>query len=148
MLIQSIIERDGGTHVTIGEGDDAREYHFKPDSKHGGAHVCEVDNKRDIQRFLSITEGYRIPGDDKKQSKPAPAQTQDTGDNNVMSDDEVLAFAKFEMGIENPEDKNELADYALETYSLEVRKNKKPVNIIRDIIEYAEFVKQAEGGDE
>ena len=56
MLIESKIRRKNGTTVTIGKD----EYHFAPGDD--GLHVCEVENPKHIQRFLSITEGYRIPG--------------------------------------------------------------------------------------
>lgn len=56
MLIESKIRRKNGTTVTIGKD----EYHFAPGDD--GLHVCEVQNPKHIQRFLSITEGYRIPG--------------------------------------------------------------------------------------
>lgn len=38
---------------------DAINYHFKPEGA-DPRHVCEVTDNDHIQRFLSITEGYRI----------------------------------------------------------------------------------------
>lgn len=58
MLIESKIIRPGGSHVSI----DKTEYHFAPDKD--GKHVCEVADKRHIQRFLSIPEGFKIAGAD------------------------------------------------------------------------------------
>ena len=58
MLIESKIIRPGGSHVSI----DKTEYHFAPDKD--GKHVCEVADKRHIQRFLSIPEGFKISGAD------------------------------------------------------------------------------------
>ena len=58
MLIESKIIRPGGSHVSI----DKAEYHFAPDKD--GKHVCEVADKRHIQRFLSIAEGFKIVGAD------------------------------------------------------------------------------------
>lgn len=49
--IQCLLERQGGTQVTIGETD----YHFKPDEV--GAHVCNVDDE-DVEAFLNVPEAY------------------------------------------------------------------------------------------
>lgn len=54
MLIESIIRRKDGTGITFNDGS---AYHFAPDAQ--GRHVCHVENQAHIQRFLSITEGYR-----------------------------------------------------------------------------------------
>lgn len=53
MQIESLIKRKDGTEVDIGDDN----YHFKPDAM--GRHVCEVTDESHIERFLSITEGYR-----------------------------------------------------------------------------------------
>lgn len=53
MLIESIIQRDGGTIVEI---HDAR-YHFKPGDD--GCHVAEVADANHAELLLSIREGYR-----------------------------------------------------------------------------------------
>ena len=53
MKIESIIKRDGGTRVHIGQ----KEYHFKPDAE--GRHVAEVEDDEHAERLLSIEEGYR-----------------------------------------------------------------------------------------
>ena len=55
MLIECILKRDGGTKVDLG----GTTYHFSPDSE--GRHVAMVADPDHIGRFLSITEGYRIP---------------------------------------------------------------------------------------
>jgi hypothetical protein len=52
MIIESLIKREGGTEVIIGDD----KYLFEPNED--GAHVSEVDNKEHIERFLSITEGF------------------------------------------------------------------------------------------
>lgn len=53
MKIESIIRRAAGTTVTLGE----ITYRFKagPDGKH----VCEVKEEANIDRLLSIKEGFR-----------------------------------------------------------------------------------------
>lgn len=60
MLIESLIRRKMGTQVDML----GIRYHFQPlDSTDAeSAHVCEVGNKRAIQRFLAITEGFCIAG--------------------------------------------------------------------------------------
>lgn len=58
--IESIIRRKGGTKVTLG----GTTYHFTPDDE--GRHVAEVSKNAHIQRFLSITEGFRLLGDDEE----------------------------------------------------------------------------------
>lgn len=55
MLIECILKRDGGSKVDLGD----TTYHFAPDSE--GRHVAMVADPDHIGRFLSITEGYRIP---------------------------------------------------------------------------------------
>lgn len=54
MQIECTLIRNGGTHAEI----DGTDYHFAPQDD--GAHVCEVENPEHAQRFLSITEAYRI----------------------------------------------------------------------------------------
>lgn len=53
MKIESIIKRDGGTKVVLGE----TEYHFIPGDD--GRHVCSVEDEAHVDRLLSISEGYR-----------------------------------------------------------------------------------------
>ena len=55
MLIECILKRDGGSKVDLGDNT----YHFAPDSE--GRHVAMVADPDHIGRFLSISEGYRIP---------------------------------------------------------------------------------------
>lgn len=52
MKVHCILNRDGGTQVTLGE----TEYDFQPDDN--GCQVAEVTDKAHIERFLSIPEGY------------------------------------------------------------------------------------------
>lgn len=56
MKIESIIRRKDGTKVQMGD----MKYHFKP-SANDPRHLEEVTNTVHIARFLSITEGYRVP---------------------------------------------------------------------------------------
>jgi hypothetical protein len=61
--IESKIKREGGTHVPMG----ATTYHFAPLAD--GAHVATVENEQHQDRFLSISEGFRVYRGD---LKPAP----------------------------------------------------------------------------
>lgn len=54
MLIESIIQREGGTTIEL----DKATYRFAPNE--AGAHVCEVKEGKHIGRLLSITEGFRL----------------------------------------------------------------------------------------
>lgn len=54
MEIESKIKREGGTKVLMGKTN----YHFAPNTD--GAHVATVENEEHQDRFLSITEGYRL----------------------------------------------------------------------------------------
>lgn len=54
MDIESKIKREGGTIVDMGTA----KYHFAP--REDGAHVANVQDEAHADRFLSITEGYRL----------------------------------------------------------------------------------------
>lgn len=78
MKIESKIKRKAGTKVDI----DGVDYHFKPQAD--GAHVCEVSDKKHIQRFLSITEGYQIYDPDGDVKKPAKESKENPGNEVVL----------------------------------------------------------------
>ena len=64
MLIKSLIKRENGSKIQFGqEGEPVTEYHFTSKTKDGD-HVCEVTDKKHIQQFLSIQEGYEIADDE------------------------------------------------------------------------------------
>lgn len=54
MQIESKIKRQGGSHIPMGDVT----YHFAP--QEDGAHVATVDNEAHQDRFLSITDGFRL----------------------------------------------------------------------------------------
>ncbi|MFG1462130.1 SGNH/GDSL hydrolase family protein [Xanthobacter sp. DSM 24535] len=56
MLIESIIQREGGTPVDL----HGRRYHFCPDAS--GRHVAAVEESDDIAAFLAIAGGFRVAG--------------------------------------------------------------------------------------
>lgn len=63
MHIECKIQRAGGTHVDMGDA----QYHFAPQPD--GAHVALVESERHQDRFLSISEGYRLY---RGEHQPAP----------------------------------------------------------------------------
>lgn len=66
MLVESILKRQGGTHVEMRDG---AKYHFKDDGT--GRHVAIVSNSEHLGRFLSITEGFRLVTDSSGSVAPA-----------------------------------------------------------------------------
>ncbi|CAB4134886.1 hypothetical protein UFOVP275_29 [uncultured Caudovirales phage] len=54
MKIQCIIERKGGSKIELS----GIEYHFEP--LEDGCHVAEVENEEHADRFLAISEGYKV----------------------------------------------------------------------------------------
>jgi hypothetical protein len=74
MKIESIIRRKDGTKVEMGD----MKYHFKP-SENDPRHLEEVTNTIHIARFLSITEGYRVPVGEAVPELPAAPVAQDAG---------------------------------------------------------------------
>ena len=76
MLIKSLIKRENGSKIQFGqEGEPVTEYHFTSKTKDGD-HVCEVTDKKHIQQFLSIQEGYEI-ADDEPVSKTKKSDKKD-----------------------------------------------------------------------
>lgn len=72
MLIESLIRRIGGTHVTL----NANKYHFRPENSKTSEqdvtvpHVCDVKEKKDMARFLSIPEGFAVADRDPDEQVP------------------------------------------------------------------------------
>jgi len=147
MLIQCTIERVNGTSVTIGKGKSARNYHFTPDKD--GMHVCEVKDKNDIARFLSIKESYCIPGaepepedEDNENNNESPEGSDDDGFDekplDKWTDAELSAHAVTTFGINDADDKDELVEFACEMLNLDsLKKTMKAPTMIRTMIESA-----------
>lgn len=66
MQIECKLQRDGGTKVDMG----TTLYHFAP--LPDGAHVAEVTIEQHIDRFLSISEAYRLYRADRAPEAEAP----------------------------------------------------------------------------
>lgn len=121
MKIECKLKRDGGTEAEI----DGIVYHFAP--LPDGAHVAEVLIERHQDRFLSISEAYRLYRG-KEEAAPAPAAvapadiaiallgssqhpaTFDIGGKTLQLA-EVVALAHIDSGL-SAEDWNELSDEA------------------------------------
>jgi hypothetical protein len=70
MNIECKIKREGGTHVDI----DNTKYHFAPLAD--GAHVAAVASEAHQDRFLGITDAYRVyRGSEKPKAAPKAAAT-------------------------------------------------------------------------
>lgn len=86
MQIECKIKREGGSTIELY----GKKYEFLPDELN--RHVCEVEDKKAIQRLLSIPEGYRIVGDDDDETEYP--QDVDTSGNTLapgsLTDDIVL----------------------------------------------------------
>jgi hypothetical protein len=72
MFIECILRRDPPAVVTLG----TTAYQFKPDSQ--GRHVCEVEDNAHLARLLSISEAYRLPGDEPIPQALIPAIVEHT----------------------------------------------------------------------
>lgn len=62
MKIECILRRDPPTVVVLGNMSGQVQYKFLPDEQ--GRHVCEVNDPAHLARLLSISEAYRLPGDE------------------------------------------------------------------------------------
>jgi hypothetical protein len=62
MKIECILRRNPPTTVILGSLAGDKHYKFQPDEL--GRHVCEVEDAQHIARLLSISEAYRLPGDE------------------------------------------------------------------------------------
>lgn len=100
MLIRCKIERDNGipvnngsasrpgTRVTFGAKHEVA-YDFAP-NKHGH-HVCDVENKEHVAKFLSIPEGYEVYEAPKEAPKKAADEEAEPSPYDSMSKEDMLA---------------------------------------------------------
>lgn len=73
MQIESTIKRPGGSKIDLG----GTTYHFQPKSKEEGEpHVCEVTERKHIERFLEIKEAYRTVSAGNVPVKPSGAPNE------------------------------------------------------------------------
>ena len=78
-LVESLIQRKGGTEITFGHGHHKQvKYKFQPAlTLPDVPHVCIVDHDEHRQRLLEIKEGFRLyntqdTDDDRDQDDPPP----------------------------------------------------------------------------
>jgi len=138
MLIELTIKRPQGSSSTM----DGELYEFLPNN--AGDHVCEVTNESHIKRFLYIG-AYRAydvvdKAIDIAKAEGATPVVVDYKDepallSDGMSDDEMQKYAIDVLGIDNPEDKEEIAEYAIEMLSLKLNKSKKAINMLKEVID-------------
>lgn len=116
MFIECILRRDPPAVVTLG----ATAYQFKPDSQ--GRHVCDVEDNAHLARLLSISEAYRLPGDEPipqdlipaivEHTLPTAAATLAPVDENEVKGSTVHP-ATFDLGGVLPVDLADVVDHAL-----------------------------------
>jgi hypothetical protein len=156
-MIECLIRRPHGTVVTLGE--DENEYHFQPNEH--GAHVCAVEDSDHAQRLLSIREAYALyepgakPGKIKKPAIEEPVdegfdvqdELVDATDPDETDDLEVEALADpiaasnraiqrwaDNRGL-NHRSKTAVADYAMNTFGMELDKSKTALLMTRELIQ-------------
>lgn len=121
MFIECILRRDPPAVVTLG----TTAYQFKPDSQ--GRHVCDVEDNAHLARLLSISEAYRLPGDEPipqalipaivEHSLPTSAATLAPVDENLIKGSAVHP-ATFDLGGLEPTDLDDVVAHALEMSGL------------------------------
>lgn len=164
--IECLIQRKGGTVVTLGE--DEIEYHFKPNAH--GAHVCEVDDDDHAQRFLSIREAYALYEAGKKAGKPPKKVIEEPKDEGFDVQEELVDATDPEDELEaqaladpiaatnravqrwadnrgiNHRSKTAVADYAMNTFGMQLDKSKTALLMTRELIQLeAAAIEEAEG---
>jgi hypothetical protein len=121
MKIECILRRDPPAVVTLG----VTAYQFQPDEQ--GRHVCDVEDSAHLARLLSISEAYRLPGDEPipqalipaivEHTLPTAAATLAPVDENLIKGSSVHP-ATFDLGAESPFELDDVVAYALELSGL------------------------------
>lgn len=89
MKIESIIQRPGGSVISIGE----ETYHFQP-TKEDERHQAEVTVESHIARFLGITEGFReLDGEPREESEIKTSQVH--ASIFTLADDSTITLAEL-----------------------------------------------------
>lgn len=142
MQIESIIKRPRGTFVNI----EGTRYAFVPETE-GGPHVAEVENPRHIERFLSITEGYRVfvSDDTTPATTPAPQEpvVQEPVVQKAATDDQTPANTATVNIPDIPLDQMTLTDLQA-VYRAELEKSPHPRTGIPRLIEEIEAHRAAQ----
>lgn len=74
MLIECLIKRAGGTHVTL----EGKPYHFAP-TQTDDRHLADVLIQAHAERFLAISEGYRYAGEAAEEQQQGQQEQQGSG---------------------------------------------------------------------
>lgn len=121
MKIECILRRDPPATVVLG----TTAYKFKPDEL--GRHVCEVEDNAHLARLLSISEAYRLPGDEPvpqelipaivEQTLPTAAATLAPVDENLIKGSTVHP-ATFDLGHDEPVELADVVAHALDMSTL------------------------------
>jgi len=116
MKIECILRRDPPAVVTLG----STAYQFQPDEQ--GRHVCDVEDNAHLARLLSISEAYRLPGDEPipqdlipaivEHSLPTAAATLAPVDEHVVKGSSVHP-ATFDLGGAELTELADVVDHAL-----------------------------------
>jgi hypothetical protein len=89
--IECKLHRAGGSIIPL----DGIEYHFAPQAD--GSHVANVENEEHIDRFLSITEAYRLyRGAVAAPAAPAEATAAPEAQADSGDDERAALVAQFE----------------------------------------------------
>lgn len=121
MKIECILRRDPPTLVVLG----ATAYQFQADEL--GRHVCDVEDNAHLARLLSISEAYRLPGNEPVPQELIPAiveQTLPTAaailapvDENLIKGSTVHP-ATFDLGGAEPVELDDVVAHALDLSGL------------------------------
>jgi len=112
MLIESIIQRPQGTRITLGQGAEAAEYHFRPDAE--GRHVCVVEYQPHAAALLAIRDGFRCADGSAAGALTDAAFVADEIEGAffiVRGPQDLQAFAHWVSAI--PDMANEVSEYVL-----------------------------------
>lgn len=136
MKIVCKVVREGGSKVEF----PGKTYHFKPDPKHEGLHIAEVDDEAHIERLLSITEAY-VALDRIDEPLPEPEPEAPAAPQPVMewSNKKTFAYAKEVLGLTVPEDKKAIAVLA-ESAGLKLDARKGAAPMLREYIAHVGVV--------
>ena len=147
VLIECTIRRQQGSKTVFNDRDGRPEYeyHFKPDGKHGEAHVCLVSNPEHIEIFLGIKEAYKVydgkpPPQNSIRAAP-PVRAPDDIDN--WNNERLMQYADRRQILWR--NKSKINDYCLEHFDCGLNNQAQAIEMVRQLarIERAHKVKMA-----
>lgn len=121
--IQCLLRRKNGTHVSFGNNNATKTtYHFKPINDTDDApHVCNVEVQEHADRFLAISEGYRLYRGDAGPVETIPVKQGDDSNSDPFKNryDDILSI-DFETA-----DNEVVTGWAAEVLDLTIAQNAK-----------------------